>query len=346
MFKSVFVKTNENTSEMDMYKSICLPFNGIVTSSYLATFDFYASLDANSFLSSTLNIAHRGANGYHENSISGSLEAINQGATHLELDIFSTLDNHLVLSHDNSIERTTNGTGNIEEMNLEEIKQYKLDEFDYLEDIPTLDELLDAINETDVILVLEIKGNKYGLGEKITNTLKEFEMNHKTVVISFNIDFLGGVKSSDGEIPLLWLNAPSMENYYVSNKGLDYISSYNVGFDISIEKATPNYVRFLKNRGFYIGSWTYTNIEEMNNAFSNGLSALTNDDCSLLANNVYSYEISLIDENNASVNIVTLNKTNVTITATVIKKIENASSNFYLLKMTYNSYIYYLYANN
>ncbi|MGM9874172.1 MAG: glycerophosphodiester phosphodiesterase [Bacilli bacterium] len=337
MFKSVFLMSDSNKELIDQYKSICLPVNGLVTSSYLEAFSFYASLDKNCLFSCVANIAHRGASGYHENSISGSLEAINQGATHLELDIFSTLDDELVLSHDNSIERTTNGTGNIEEMTLEEIKNYQLDEFDYLEDIPTLAELLDSINDSEVILVLEIKGNKYGLGEKITNVLKEYEMDKRTVCISFNIDFLGSVKSYDNEIPLLWLNAPNQENYYTK---LDSVLDYNVGFDISIEKATSSYTLFLKERGFYVGTWTYASISEMKSALSNGLYALTNDDCSLLSIYVFTYEvIELLEDNKASIKITTINNVENIIEGDVIYSIDDDGATFYLISVSYNDYI-------
>ena len=70
-----------------------------------------------------LNIAHRGGLGLSpENTIVSFQRAIKEGADILELDIRSTSDSMLVLLHDETVDRTTNGKGKISELTLKEAK--------------------------------------------------------------------------------------------------------------------------------------------------------------------------------------------------------------------------------
>ena len=71
-----------------------------------------------------LNIAHRGGLGLSpENTIASFQRAIKEGADILELDIRSTSDSILVLLHDETVNRTTNGKGRISELTLKEAKK-------------------------------------------------------------------------------------------------------------------------------------------------------------------------------------------------------------------------------
>ena len=74
--------------------------------------------------SNILNIAHRGGLGLSpENTIVSFQRAIKERADILELDIRSTSDSILVLLHDETVNRTTNGKGRISELTLKEAKR-------------------------------------------------------------------------------------------------------------------------------------------------------------------------------------------------------------------------------
>ncbi|PAT06342.1 glycerophosphodiester phosphodiesterase [Corynebacterium hadale] len=112
--------------------------------------------------------AHRGQwRDFPENSIPGFLAAIRDGANILETDIRRTADGHLVLMHDPTVDRTTNGTGEVADLTLEQIKQLRLRQSlgngpsaitSY--EVPTLDELLDAVKGENVLIDLD-KGWDY-----------------------------------------------------------------------------------------------------------------------------------------------------------------------------------------
>ena len=73
---------------------------------------------------STIIVAHRGgAKIANENTLSSFQQAIEMGVDMVELDVHMTLDNHVVVCHDMTIDRTTNGAGKIEDMTLEQFKQ-------------------------------------------------------------------------------------------------------------------------------------------------------------------------------------------------------------------------------
>ena len=71
-----------------------------------------------------LVIAHRGASGYApENTMPAFEKALEMGAEGIELDVHLTKDGEIVVIHDHTIDRTSNGTGMVGQFTLEEIKQ-------------------------------------------------------------------------------------------------------------------------------------------------------------------------------------------------------------------------------
>src|SRR5215208_7706437 len=70
-----------------------------------------------------VNIAHRGgAKIAPENTLEGFREGLRVGAGVLELDVHTTADGHVVVHHDEKVDRTTESTGTVREMTLAEIQ--------------------------------------------------------------------------------------------------------------------------------------------------------------------------------------------------------------------------------
>lgn len=90
----------------------------------------------------SLNIGHRGAAGLEpENTLRSFHCAAAEGADVLELDLRVTRDGHLVVLHDPTVERTTNGTGRLRELTLAEVRRL---DAGLGERVPTFVEMLDA----------------------------------------------------------------------------------------------------------------------------------------------------------------------------------------------------------
>jgi glycerophosphoryl diester phosphodiesterase len=96
---------------------------------------------------------HRGCRGKDnppENSLAAFKEAIRQGATGIELDVFLTTDRHLVVFHDDDLKRMTNGQGPIQAFTLQALERFRLKNFSgnlRKQRIPTLDQVLDLVDD-------------------------------------------------------------------------------------------------------------------------------------------------------------------------------------------------------
>jgi len=153
-------------------------------------------------------IAHRGASGYRpENTLAAFSLALEMGVDGLELDVQMTRDGHIIVCHDEQVDRTTNGSGWIKDMTLEEIKA--LDAGSWFnkayqgEKIPTLREVLDLVKGLPLLMNIELKNGPIqypGLEEKTIAQLKEFQMEKLAILSSFNHYSLLEVKKVDPQI--------------------------------------------------------------------------------------------------------------------------------------------------
>lgn len=102
-----------------------------------------------------LKIGHRGAKGHApENTLISFQTAMDMGVDGIEIDVHLTSDNHLVVIHDDTLDRTTSGTGLINSFTLSELKALRIDN---LHEIPTLEEVLDLIDKK-IFINIELKG--------------------------------------------------------------------------------------------------------------------------------------------------------------------------------------------
>ena len=108
--------------------------------------------------------AHRGDSyNYYENTMTAFKMAYDAGADMIETDIHLTKDGHLVLIHDDTVDRTTNGHGKVCDMTLAQLRELNAADKSCNEKIPTLEELFAWAKELDITFNLEIK--EYNLGE-------------------------------------------------------------------------------------------------------------------------------------------------------------------------------------
>jgi glycerophosphoryl diester phosphodiesterase len=109
-----------------------------------------------------LTIAHRGEHLHHpENSLPAIQAAIDAGADFVELDVRTTSDGHLVLMHDRSVDRMTNGSGRVARMTFDQIRELDLGvgfpgQFPGLQ-VPTFDEALDLARNGGISIYVHTK---------------------------------------------------------------------------------------------------------------------------------------------------------------------------------------------
>ena len=152
--------------------------------------------------------AHRGSSGnFPENTIAAFKEAARLPVFGVEFDVHMTADGELVVIHDESIDRTSNGTGFVKDMSLSELKTYDFGSWfssDFLgEPIPTLSEVVDVFDSTDHKLNIELKSDIFpyeGMVGKVLDLLAERQMESRVVISSFDHAAIQSVKRLNPEI--------------------------------------------------------------------------------------------------------------------------------------------------
>ncbi|MCG1037417.1 glycerophosphodiester phosphodiesterase family protein [Polaribacter sargassicola] len=147
--------------------------------------------------------AHRGAHmGNFENSIASTLKSIELGVDIIEVDVKTTKDGYLVLMHDNTIDRTTTGSGKVEDLTLAEIKAFKL-KAPYgrvsKESVPTFKEFLKVVKGKIMVDVDMKTDNVDGLVKAVN------KYGNKDEVFYFDNDYhqLDSIKSLDESAQLM-----------------------------------------------------------------------------------------------------------------------------------------------
>ncbi len=134
-------------------------------------------------------VGHRGAAGVlPENTIRGFRHAIGLGVDWVECDIHLTRDGHLVVMHDEKVDRTTDGTGRIRDLDLAAVRALDAGEN---EQVPTLGEVLDTVRGK-VRLLCELKGE--GVEAAAADAVAERTMEDEAVFTSFHLDRIATVK--------------------------------------------------------------------------------------------------------------------------------------------------------
>jgi glycerophosphoryl diester phosphodiesterase len=129
------------------------------------------------------NVAHRGASGnYPENTLLAFQKALEIGVDEIELDLYLTKDGHLIIMHDSTVDRTTDGTGAISDLTLAEIKALDaggvFGEQFRGERVPTWEEALELVQgKVGLNVHLKEGGNPDGHYErKVAKALIDFHM--------------------------------------------------------------------------------------------------------------------------------------------------------------------------
>ena len=130
-----------------------------------------------------LKIGHRGAKGYEpENTLISFEKAIAMGADGIELDVHLSIDGHLIVIHDETIDRTTNEKGVVNQLTLQELKSFKINN---KQEIPTLEEVLDLVNQRCFVNI-ELKNQD--TAEKVVQLIEHYisdkKWNHSQFVVS------------------------------------------------------------------------------------------------------------------------------------------------------------------
>ena len=219
-----------------------------------------------------VNYAHRGASEYApENTMSAFYLGLMQGANGIETDVQKTKDGVLVLFHDDTVDRVTDGTGSVAQFTWEELQQrrvYGNSTTGFYDRVVTLDAFLEAFSQYDIFLALELKGP--GVEEQTLEKVKEYGILDRVTFTSFQFAYIRKIKELDKNARVGWL---------VSQAGEAEISALKeIGGEEMAPKAsdiTPELVAKLREQGMGIRAWGVSSVAIMKQMCQLGIDGMT-----------------------------------------------------------------------
>lgn len=191
--------------------------------------------------------AHRGASAYApENTLEAFALAADQGADGIELDVQLSADGALAVIHDETVDRTTTGTGAVADLPMDQLAALG---------VPTLDEVFAAVAPTGMLVNVELKNgiNFYpGIEQKVLAAIEAAGLRERVLVSSFNHYSLKTLQQLDRGIPVGLLFA----------EGLYLPWEYAAGFGArAIHPAlpflqVPGVVEYAHAAGIEVNVWT------------------------------------------------------------------------------------------
>jgi glycerophosphoryl diester phosphodiesterase len=141
-------------------------------------------------------LGHRGArHEYPENTLGGIELALRAGVAGIEIDVHLTRDGHLVVIHDETVDRTTDGSGRVDAMTLAELQALDAGEG---ESVPTLGDVLDAVRGRAELLFVELKAP--GCEAAVVDAIRQADQLQGCLVKSFQHPWVLRVKELEPEL--------------------------------------------------------------------------------------------------------------------------------------------------
>ena len=204
------------------------------------------------------SFGHRGAKGYVcENTLASFQKALDLNVYGIELDVHVCASGELVVFHDFTLDRITNGSGEIHNFSLEELKKLKVDG---VFEIPTLEDVLNLINKKCKVNV-ELKG--HDTAKPALQIIEKYiqDNNWKMenfIVSSFQRDELYKVSQLNSSIPLAVLTQASVEQ---AMEWADEFSAKYIHPHFSL--LTEDNCKVANEKGFKINTWTVNDVTDI-----------------------------------------------------------------------------------
>lgn len=235
-----------------------------------------------------LNVAHRGASGYApEHTLTSYKMGEQMHGDYIEVDLQMTKDGELIAMHDETLDRTTNGTGQVKDYTLDEIKELDAGswfnekypekanpEYEGLK-VPTLEEVFQTFGKNANYYIETKSPEVYpGMEEKLAEMVDEYRINKDTLLVqSFSSASLLKMNEIDPSIKLvqlMWYTSPAA----ISNAEVEAIKQYAVGIGPNSAMIDKDYVQKTVQNGLEIHPYTVNEKEEMQKLIEWGVTGM------------------------------------------------------------------------
>jgi glycerophosphoryl diester phosphodiesterase len=238
-----------------------------------------------------LVFAHQGGEDIRpSNTLEAFGHAVALGADVLDTDMHITRDGVLVLMHDRTVDRTTDGTGAIRELTIDQIKEldagyrFTLDDgktFPYRGQgltVPTLEELLTAF--PDKRFGVEMKPPELGIAEPFCAALRKYNMQNQVLVSSFRQENMDAFRkacpevatsATQNEVILFFaFNTLRLTRAYTPNYNSLQVPEEQSGILV----LTPHFVAGARSRGLAVQPWTIDEEQDLRRILALGVDAI------------------------------------------------------------------------
>ena len=228
-------------------------------------------------------VAHRGNHRFApENTLVSYKQALEAGAPIVELDLHRSKDGVIVLMHDDTLERTTNGTGNVNDMTLEQLKALDAGSWKDAkyagERVPTLEELAELC-KGKTVMMLDLKDPVRG--DEIAPVLKRVGIESDQVIVApWETDQAAGLKPYLPDTPMILLHSRIPAEYATNGdaffEGLKRMGFS--GFSLRWMHLSQTFVDDAHRHGMKVHTWTLNDPEDISGAALMGIDGVITDD--------------------------------------------------------------------
>jgi glycerophosphoryl diester phosphodiesterase len=235
--------------------------------------------------------AHRGSSAYApENTLAAFNLAIQQHADVIELDVKLTADDQVVVIHDDSVDRTTNGHGQIKTLSLNELKKLdagsKFNPAFQSERIPSLVEVFETVGQK-IIINIELKNYSTPLDDlpnKVISLVKSFGLETNVLISSFNFVALIRAHYLLPTIPLGLLTISGLADPTLRSRLVRF--GPQLALIPNYVDVTPKMIKAAHRANCQIHAYTVNQHDTMRQLFTIGVDGIITDD-PLLAQKVF-----------------------------------------------------------
>jgi len=223
-----------------------------------------------------LVIAHRGASAAApENTLAAFRLAADLGADGVELDVRRTVDGQLVVIHDASVDRTTDGTGRVAALTLDQLRRFdagrKFGPPFRGERIPLLSKVFEVLGGR---LLVDVEVKAAGVEAALLDLIRKTQMMDSVLISSFDAQVVAHVRDLAPEMPAGLLQSAADPYAAVSVRATAYLPE--------VTALTADVVASCRSHGLRVITWTVRTEEEARQALRVGVDGIIADDPTLI----------------------------------------------------------------
>lgn len=243
-----------------------------------------------------MRTGHRGAAGLApENTMVSFQKAVDIGVDCIELDVQSTADGRIVVLHDETVDRTTNGTGRIVDLSWDRVRGLDAGFHFGAADspfrgkgvgVPLLEEVLDAY--PDMVFTVEIKPSTHPAFIETLCSIIRSKSPDRLIVAAEDLNLIKSARQKLPRIPTNFSRPEVRAFYFLAHLhlGAFFISTGSVfqvpcvnrvarGFNLRV--VTPRFISAAHDRGFPVQVWTINDPDKMRALIKLGVDGITTD---------------------------------------------------------------------